>query len=151
MGLSVRTSSVNPLAFTLGQMVFITSAGNAERCSLSGLETVFERSHVPLHKWLFTMYLMHIHRKGISSVQLAKEIGVTQKTAWFMLHRLREACGDDSTYLQMNGIVEVDETYLGGKYTNKERKPTMGRGAYGKQGRNGYSSAWRKSLHLSIT
>ena len=56
--------------------------------------TIFERSHVPLHKWLYAMYLVVTARKGISSMQLAKEIGVTQKTAWFMLGRLREACSD---------------------------------------------------------
>jgi transposase-like protein len=53
--------------------------------------TIFERSHIPLHKWLYAMYLLVTARKGISSMQLAKEIGVTQKSAWFMLHRLREA------------------------------------------------------------
>jgi transposase-like protein len=52
--------------------------------------TVMERSHIPLHKWLYAMYLLVTARKGISSMQLAKEIGVTQKSAWFMLHRLRE-------------------------------------------------------------
>src|ERR1700737_318544 len=57
--------------------------------------TVMERSHIPLHKWLYAMYLLVTARKGISSMQLAKEIGVTQKTAWFLLHRLREACGKD--------------------------------------------------------
>ena len=55
--------------------------------------TIFERSHIPLHKWLYAMYLLVTARKGISSLQLAKEIGVTQKSAWFMLQRLREACG----------------------------------------------------------
>ena len=55
--------------------------------------TIFERSKVPLHKWLYSMYLLVTARKGISSLQLAKEIGVTQKTAWFILGRLREACG----------------------------------------------------------
>jgi transposase-like protein len=53
--------------------------------------TIFERSHVPLHKWGYAMYLLVTARKGISSLQLAKEIGVTQKTAWFVLGRLREA------------------------------------------------------------
>ena len=53
--------------------------------------TVMERSKVPLHKWLYSMYLLVTARKGISSLQLAKEIGVTQKTAWFILGRLREA------------------------------------------------------------
>lgn len=57
--------------------------------------TIFERSHVPLDKWLYAMYLMATARKGISSTQLSKELGVTQKTAWFMLQRLREACGND--------------------------------------------------------
>lgn len=52
--------------------------------------TIFERSKVPLHKWLYAMYLLVTSRKGISSMQLAKQIGVTQKTAWFMLQRLRE-------------------------------------------------------------
>lgn len=51
--------------------------------------TIFERSHIPLHKWLYAMYLLVTARKGISSLQLSKQIGVTQKTAWFMLHRLR--------------------------------------------------------------
>lgn len=75
--------------------------------------TIFERSKVPLHKWLYAMYLLVTARNGISSLQLAKQIGVTQKTAWFMLQRLREACGNDPTKLA--GIVECDETYVGGK------------------------------------
>jgi len=56
--------------------------------------TIFERSHVPLHKWVYAMYLLVASRRGISSMQLSKEIDVTQKTAWFMLHRLREACAE---------------------------------------------------------
>src|SRR5271170_4262231 len=75
--------------------------------------TIFERSHIPLHKWLYAMYLLVTARKGISSMQLAKEIGITQKSSWFVLQRLREACGNDPTLL--SGIVEIDEAYFGGK------------------------------------
>jgi transposase-like protein len=95
--------------------------------------TIFERSHVPLHKWVYAMYLLVTARKGISSLQLAKEIGVTQKSAWFMLQRLREACGKDLTMLQ--GLVEIDETYVGGIEANKHesQKLKAGRGTVGKQ------------------
>jgi transposase-like protein len=94
--------------------------------------TIFERSHIPLHKWVYAMYLLVTARKGISSLQLSKEIGVTQKSAWFMLHRLREACGRDLTKLQ--GLVEIDETYVGGIEANKHegKKLKAGRGAVGK-------------------
>jgi transposase-like protein len=79
--------------------------------------TIFERSHVPLHKWLYAMYLLVAARKGISSLQLGKEIGITQKSAWFVLHRLREACGTELEKLQ--GTIEIDEAYFGGEENNR--------------------------------
>src|ERR1039457_7192031 len=100
-----------------------TRKGGLYRCNKSKLDftvrtaTIFERSHVPLHKWIYAMYLLVTARKGISSMQLAKEIGITQKSAWFVLQRLREACGNDPTVLQ--GIIEVDETHIGGLESNK--------------------------------
>ena len=94
--------------------------------------TIFERSHVPLNKWLYAMYLVVTARKGISSLQLSKELSVRQSTAWFMLGRLREACKDEKGTLK--GIVEVDETYIGGKERSKHssKKRKAGRGAVGK-------------------
>lgn len=77
--------------------------GGYRRCNACKLDftvrtgTIFERSHIPLHKWVYAMYLLVTARKGISSMQLAKEIGVTQKSAWFLLQRLREACGGDDS------------------------------------------------------
>src|SRR3954468_3956950 len=67
--------------------------------------TIFERLHIPLHKGIYAMYMFLTSRKGISSLQLGKQIGVTQKSAWFMLQRIREACGNDLSVL--SGIVEI--------------------------------------------
>ena len=79
--------------------------------------TIFARSHIPLDKWLYAMYCVTTARKGVSSLQLSKELGITQKSSWFMLQRIREACGDDSSLL--NGIAEIDETYIGSRERNK--------------------------------
>jgi transposase-like protein len=116
-----------------------TRKGGFYRCNPCQLDftirtgTIFERSHIPLHKWLYAMYLLVTARKGISSLQLAKEIGVTQKSAWFMLHRLREACGGPKL-TKLKGIVELDECFIGGKEGNKHehKKLKAGRGAVGK-------------------
>jgi transposase-like protein len=96
--------------------------------------TIFERSHIPLHKWLYAMYLLVTARKGISSLQLGKEIGVTQKSAWFMLQRLREACSAPDSIDKLRGIVELDECFIGGKEANKHesKKLKAGRGSVGK-------------------
>jgi transposase-like protein len=86
--------------------------------------TVFERSKIPLNKWLLAVYLLCSSKKGMSSHQLHRTLGVTYKTAWFMTHRIREAMNDgDTTPMGSNGgIVEADETYWGTANKAKGRK-----------------------------
>lgn len=87
--------------------------------------TIFEDSKIGLHKWFMAIYLITSHRKGIASTQLARDIAVTQKTAWFMLHRLRHAAETKSFNAPLKGQVEVDETYVGGKEKNKHAHKKM--------------------------
>lgn len=89
--------------------------------------TVLAESRLPLQKWLLAMYMMTTARKGISSVQMAKELGTTQKTAWFLAQRIRETWmsnGDDD---KLEGTVEVDETYIGGKAKGMHAKDRAAR------------------------
>ena len=88
--------------------------------------TIFENTKISLRKWFMAMYLISSHKKGISSCQLARDIKVTQKTAWFILHKIRGLYGQsDATVL--DGEVEMDEMYLGGRETNKhDSKRTEG-------------------------
>lgn len=83
--------------------------------------TLFYRSSVPLQKWFMAIWLFVTHRKGISSVQLSKDIGVTQKTAWAMLQRIRKCFGDHNDTIQLFGTIEIDETFVGGKNKNRHR------------------------------
>ena len=84
--------------------------------------TIFESSHVKLHLWLQAIYLMTSSKKGISSHQLHRTLGVTVKTAWFMSHRIREAMRSDNTvdFGSGGGTVEVDETFIGHKHKKAE-------------------------------
>ena len=84
--------------------------------------TIFEASHVPMNLWLQAIYLMCASKKGISSQQLHRTLGVTLKTAWFMSHRIREAMRSDGTvkFGSGGGVVEVDETFIGQKHKKAE-------------------------------
>ena len=97
-------------------------------------KSVLAESNVPLHKWLMAMYLMHTNLKGVSSMKLSRDLDITQKTAWFLAHRIRKAF-EDQQDAKFVSPVEVDETYMGGKYSNmhKSKKPRMsGAGAQDK-------------------
>jgi transposase-like protein len=78
--------------------------------------TVFEDSALPLQKWFHAIFVVSAHKKGISSCQLARDISVTQKTAWHMLHRIRLTMTTNSFAKPLDGIVEIDETFVGGKH-----------------------------------
>ena len=93
---------------------------------------IMEHSRLPLQKWLLAINLMTTARKGISSVQFAKNLGVTQKTAWYLEGRIREACKEG--ICPLTGEVEMDATYIGGKEGNKHASKRMqaGRGTVGK-------------------
>jgi transposase-like protein len=83
--------------------------------------TVLEDSPIPLQKWLPAIWMVCGCKNGISSYEISRDLGVTQKTAWFMLHRIREAMGIESPE-KLQGEVEADETFVGGKLINMHRK-----------------------------
>lgn len=80
--------------------------------------TIFEGSHVPLNKWFAAIFLLCSSKKGHSAHQIHRELEVTYKTAWFMLHRIRNAMKEPGSPFMLSGTVEADETYIGGKSKN---------------------------------
>ncbi len=98
--------------------------------------TIFEDSPLGLDKWLPAVWLVTNCKNGISSWEVHRDLGVTQKTAWFMLHRIRLAMQDEQSGGKLSGDVEVDETFIGGKARNmhaeKRERKIRGRGPEGK-------------------
>ena len=96
--------------------------------------TVLERSKVPLRKWAIAMFMMSNHPKGVSSLQLHRDLDITQSTAWFLAHRIRKMMQTQNRDVRRAGPVEVDETYVGGKFRNRalHKRFYKGRGSVDK-------------------
>lgn len=96
--------------------------------------TIFENSKLPLRKWFLAIHIATAHKKGISSLQLHRDLGITQKTAWYVLHRMREMLTDVQPEL-LSGTIQIDETYVGPNFKNLHKskrakiKSKPGRGA----------------------
>jgi len=91
--------------------------------------TIFHKTRTPLSSWFWAIYRMSHDKKGISAVQLSKQIGVSYPTAWLMQHKIRKAMGGRDQHYTLRGLVEVDEGYVGGEEHGEPRK---GRGARNK-------------------
>lgn len=92
-------------------------------------DTIYENSNLPLQKWFLAMYLLSTHKKGMSSIQLSKALGITQKSAWYLAHKIRYMLLYKTPQKPLHEIVEVDETYVGGK---GKRGSKRGRGSQNK-------------------
>ena len=109
--------------------------------------TVMERSHLPLNKWLLAIQIMAASKKGMSAAQMGRMLGVTYKTAWFLCHRIREAMDSPSGPMGgKSGVVEADETYVGGKAKNRAtRKPAPKKAVVALVEREGHA----RSFHVA--
>ncbi len=100
--------------------------GNKYYCKNTGkyfnvkTKTLFDNTKIELRKWFWAMFIVSSHKKGISSLQLSRDIDVTQKTAWFMLQRIRNCFGVENDS-ELNNEVEIDETFVGGKNINRHK------------------------------
>src|SRR5437868_2973732 len=133
----------NPVSPFAPESKVYKCAGNKYKCKNTGkyfnvrTGTIFDNTKIPLQKWFLALYVFSSHKKGISSHQLARDISVTQKSAWFLLHRLRYAFDHPNFKNTLGNIVEIDETFCGGeavnKHASKKKKDHKGSTVHEKQ------------------
>ncbi|GAA0577551.1 IS1595 family transposase [Craurococcus roseus] len=124
-----------------GSKIYTFKDGRTHKCAAKGcgkrfsikVGTIFEGTKLPLRTWILAIWMITSHKKGIASTTLARDLGITQKSAWFVLHRLREAAATRSFNGPLSGTVEADETFVGGRSKNKHASKRTGiRGLSGK-------------------
>ena len=135
-GVVCPTCGSKDVGFIASRRMFQCKTRHPKAQFSAKLGTIFEDSPLGLEKWLPAMWIISSNRNGVSSWELHRAIKVTQKTAWFMLHRIRLAMQDDKQGGKLAGEVEVDETFIGGKarymHGSKRREKIHGRGPDGK-------------------
>jgi len=125
-GVICPTCGRDDVSFLAKQSKWQCKSAHARRQFTVKVGTIFEDSPLGLDKWLTAIWMLTNCKNGVSSYEVHRAIGVTQKTAWFMLHRLRHAALTDSFNAPLDGVVEADETFLGVKDNNKHASKRIG-------------------------